>query len=157
MKTSTLVFILTIISMCSICFAQSSPKDFLDEHNKARKEVGVKPLVWNETLVAYGQKYVDSKKKNCDFEHSMGPYGENLAQGSGDLSGVDSVKMWVAEKAYYDEKNNECVKEECLHYTQVVWNTTESVGCARTKCDNNWTYVICNYYPPGNYVEMRPY
>ncbi|WVZ24368.1 hypothetical protein V8G54_002912 [Vigna mungo] len=122
--------------MWSICLAQSSPKDFLDEHNKARKEVG---------------------KKNCDFEHSMGPYGENLAQGYGDLSGVDSVKLWVAEKAYYDEKNNECVKEECLHYTQVVWNTTESVGCARAKCDNDWMYVICNYYPPGNYVEMRPY
>ncbi|QCD84233.1 basic form of pathogenesis-related protein 1-like [Vigna unguiculata] len=157
MKTSNLVFILTIISMCSICLAQNSPQDFLDEHNKARKEVGVKPLVWDETLVAYGKNYVESKKKTCAFEHSNGPYGENLAQGSGDLSGVDSVKTWVAEKEFYDEKTNECVKEECLHYVQVVWGDTESVGCSRTKCDNNWMYVICNYNPPGNYVGVRPY
>jgi len=157
MKTSNLVFIFTIISMCSICFAQSSPKDFLDAHNEARKEVGVKPLKWNETLVDYAQKYVDSKKKTCEFEHSYGPYGENLAQGYEELTGVDSVKMWVSEKPYYDHKNNKCVNDECLHYTQVVWNSTESVGCARTKCDNNWMFVICSYYPVGNIVGIPAY
>ncbi|QCD84234.1 pathogenesis-related protein 1A-like [Vigna unguiculata] len=157
MKISNLVFILTIISMCSICLAQSSSKDFLDEHNKARKEVGVEPLVWNETLVTYGQNYVNSKKKTCEFEHSMGPYGENLAMGYGEFSGRDSVKMWVGEKPNYDEKSNKCVKDECLHYTQVVWKDTKSVGCARAKCDNNAIYIICNYYPPGNYIGSRPY
>ncbi|CAJ1936228.1 unnamed protein product [Sphenostylis stenocarpa] len=143
--------------MCSICLAQNSPEDFLKGHNEARAEVGVKPLTWNESLVAYAQKYADSKKKDCELEHSMGPYGENLAEGYGDFSGEDSVKLWVAEKPFYDTESKKCVKDECLHYTQVVWNTTESVGCARSKCANGWMFVICNYYPPGNYIGLAPY
>ncbi|CAJ1936226.1 unnamed protein product [Sphenostylis stenocarpa] len=158
MKSSSLAFILTIVSTCSIFLAaRSSPEDFLEVHNEARAAVGVKPLKWNETLVAYAQKYADSKKQTCEMEHSMGPYGENLAEGYEELKGSDAAKMWLSEKSFYDPETKQCVKDECLHYTQMVWNTTESIGCARTKCDNGWMFVICSYYPPGNYVGSAPY
>ncbi|KAJ0077824.1 hypothetical protein Patl1_37279 [Pistacia atlantica] len=62
-------------------------------------------------------KITRSKKGSCDLDHSMGPYGENLAEGYGNLNGVDAVKMWVSEKPNYDYASNSCVGDECLHYT----------------------------------------
>ncbi|XP_030523317.1 basic form of pathogenesis-related protein 1-like [Rhodamnia argentea] len=137
--------------------AQSSHQDFVDEHNAARAEVGVGPIAWNGTVAAYAQKYADERIGDCNLEHSGGPYGENLAEGYGVLSGRDSVKMWVGEKDNYDYDSNSCVGGECLHYTQVVWRKSVHLGCARVKCDNGWWFVICNYAPPGNYEGERPY
>ena len=47
----------------------------------------------------------------------------------------------------------------CGHYTQVMWNNTQSVGCGlRTTCTGTYaTMISCNYYPPGNYVGQRPF
>ncbi|XP_020228880.1 basic form of pathogenesis-related protein 1 [Cajanus cajan] len=157
MKFSNLVLIFIVFSMCNISLAQNSPKDYLDAHNKARAEVGVPPLKWNKTLEAYAQKYADSKIKTCEMEHSYGPYGENLAEGYGELLGTDAVKMWVSEKPFYDVKSNKCVKDECLHYTQVVARKSTHLGCARSKCDNGWIFVICSYDPVGNIVGQRPF
>ncbi|XP_028797674.1 pathogenesis-related protein 1-like [Neltuma alba] len=137
----------------------STPKAWLDAHNEARAEVGVPPLVWNESLVEYAQKYADSRYEKCEFEHSMGPYGENLAMNYEDMEGTDAVKFWCTEKADYDYKTNTCKtgEWECGHYTQVVGRKTTSVGCAKAKCKNNWMFVICSYYPPGNIEGEKPY
>ncbi|KAL2343901.1 hypothetical protein Fmac_005186 [Flemingia macrophylla] len=157
MKFSNIVLIFTIFSICSISLAQNSPKDFLDAHNKARTEVGVPPLKWNNTVAKYAQNYADSKIKTCKMEHSYGPYRENLGVGYGELLGTDAVKMWLGENPFYDHNSGKCVKEECLHYTQVVWSTSTHLGCARTRCDNGWVLVICNYDPPGNIIDLKPF
>ncbi|KAK2437122.1 pathogenesis-related protein 1 precursor [Trifolium repens] len=83
MKSSNILVILTILSTCCfiICLAQNSPEDYLDAHNKARAEVGVPPLCWDETLEAYAKNYSESKIESCEMVHSGGPYGENLAEG----------------------------------------------------------------------------
>ncbi|XP_062019516.1 pathogenesis-related leaf protein 6-like [Rosa rugosa] len=130
---------------------------FIDEHNKARAEVGVGPITWNNTVAMYAQKYADSKIETCEMEHSGGPYGENLAEGYGEMTGAQAVKFWVTEKPNYDRASNKCVNDECLHYTQVVWRDSVRLGCARAKCKNGWVFVICNYDPPGNYIGERPY
>lgn len=88
---------------------------------------------------------------------SGGPYGENLAWGSGDLSGTAAVNMWVAEKSKYDYNANSCVGGECRHYTQVVWTNSVRLGCAKVRCNSGGTIISCNYDPPGNYVNQRPY
>lgn len=136
---------------------RNSPRDFLDAHNRARAEVGVRPLVWNDTVAYYAYQYAHRRYGDCRMEHSMGPYGENLAEGWGRLSGVDAVGMWVSEKPNYDYYSNSCVGDECLHYTQVVWRDSTHLGCARLQCHNGWLFVICSYDPPGNYIGQRPY
>ena len=59
-------------------------------HNQARSEVGVGPLSWNQTLAAYAQNYADQRSGDCEMEHSGGPYGENLAEGYGNMDGSDA-------------------------------------------------------------------
>jgi pathogenesis-related protein 1 len=54
----------------------------------------------------------------------------------------------------------------CGHYTQIVWRSSQRLGCGVAVCTTgspwgspspSWTYVVCNYDPPGNYVGQRPY
>lgn len=52
--------------------------------------------------------------------------------------------------------------EETGHFTQLVWQSTTSVGCGAVLCDNDATggvhgwYLVCEYYPPGNVIgEFR--
>ncbi|KAL4588591.1 hypothetical protein LXL04_001483 [Taraxacum kok-saghyz] len=132
--------------------------DFLIPHNEARAEVGVQPLQWNKTLVDYATGYAYQRMGDCSLQHSEGPFGENLAIGYGDqLTEADVVAMWVGEKQYYDYESNSCFGDECLHYTQVVWRDTVHVGCAKVECYNDGWFAICNYNPPGNYEDQRPY
>ncbi|XP_050366899.1 pathogenesis-related leaf protein 6-like [Argentina anserina] len=138
--------------------AQNSQQDYLDAHNTARAQVGVTNIIWNSTVAAYAQSYANSRISDCNLVHSGGPYGENLAKGTGSFSGTAAVNLWVAEKPYYDYASNACTGgKECRHYTQVVWANSLTVGCARVQCTNSWWFVICNYYTPGNYIGQRPY
>ena len=140
-------------------YAQNSPQDYVNAHNAARSKVGVPNIIWNNTVAAYAQKYTNQRKADCKLVHSNGPYGENLAWSSGDMSGTDAVKLWVGEKAYYNYNSNSCAAGKvCGHYTQVVWKKSTNLGCAKVKCNNNLgTLISCNYYPRGNYVGERPY
>ncbi|GER36387.1 pathogenesis-related protein 1 [Striga asiatica] len=153
LKTPIPLIIFLIIS----AHAQNSPKDFVDAHNAARAEVGVQPLVWDSKVEAFAENYANERSQDCAMQHSSGPYGENLAAGSWDLSAKEAVDMWVSEKNAYDLESNSCVGGECLHYTQVVWNSSTRVGCGRALCKNGWTFVTCNYDPPGNYNGERPF
>ncbi|GMN52435.1 hypothetical protein TIFTF001_021580 [Ficus carica] len=134
-----------------------SHQDFVDLHNAVRAEVGVGPVKWNDTLVDYAQNYANQRTADCNLEHSGGPYGENLAEGSWEMTGKEAVELWADEKRSYDYASNSCVGDECGHYTQMVWRNSVRIGCARAKCSNGWMFVICNYDPPGNYYGERPY
>ncbi|XP_027101182.1 pathogenesis-related protein 1A-like [Coffea arabica] len=139
--------------------AQNSKQDYLDVHNAARAQVGVGPIAWDDTVAGYAHDVANYTKKDCNLRRSGGPYGENLAEGSGDLTARDAVNLWLTEKQFYDYNSNTCAQgQACSHYTQVVWNRSVGLGCARVQCTNNgWWFVICSYYPSGNYIGQRPY
>ncbi|KAK9286502.1 hypothetical protein L1049_014900 [Liquidambar formosana] len=150
------------LTLAHVSLAQNSNHDYVDAHNVARAQVGVQPITWNDRVAAYAANYSNKRfDEYCKLEHSDGPYGENVAEVNGVhvYSAAEAVKLWVTEKPNYDHESNSCVGGECLHYTQVVWGDSIHVGCAKVECNNGygWSFIICNYDPPGNIEGHRPY
>ena len=60
-----------ILFFLQILYGQNSNKiSALKVHNDARKEVGVKPLVWSENLEIDAKKYADYLASKDIFKHS---------------------------------------------------------------------------------------
>jgi hypothetical protein len=69
--------------------------------------------------------------------------------------------MWVAEKRNFVPGIFPAVSRtgnwmDVAHYTQMVWRTTNRVGCALYS-SGAWDYLICRYSPPGNADGRRVY
>ncbi|KAF9598615.1 hypothetical protein IFM89_028284 [Coptis chinensis] len=143
--------------MVHVSLAQDSPQDFLSVHNAARAQVGVGPMTWDNNVAAFAADYANQMTGTCNLVHSSSSYGENLAGSTGDFSAIGAVNMWVSERQFYNYNTNACDGGECLHYTQVVWRNSIRLGCAKARCNNGGTFIICNYDPPGNFIGQRPY
>ncbi|XP_034682109.1 pathogenesis-related protein PRB1-2-like [Vitis riparia] len=156
----TLVIACVFLMLPSVFLAQNSPDDFVNAHNDVRGTVGLPCLVWNTTLQEYAQSYANKRSLDCLLRRSGAPgYGENLFIGTpNNYSARDAVNAWAAERPYYNYDTNTCMTGRvCGHYTQLVWNTTTSVGCARVPCVNGSVFMTCNYYLAGNVIGRRPY
>ena len=152
------LFYVLSITVFSFSFGQDLPRDYVDAHNVVRAQVGVEPIQWDEKLANYATQYANKRSSDCLLLHSHGPYGENLAISTGEMSGIEAVQMWVDEEQFYDYNSNTCVDDEmCSHYTQVVWRNSMRVGCAKVSCNNEGTFIICSYDPPGNFIGEWPY
>lgn len=141
-------------------FARTSSADiqaYLDGHNTERAAHGAAPLTWSDDLASAAQSWANG----CVFQHSggsLGPYGENLAAGSGDYTIADAIGDWNAEESSYDPSN-----PQPSHWTQVVWKSTTQVGCAVAACSNIFPpeygvaqYYVCEYSPAGNVIGEFP-
>ncbi|GJN10356.1 hypothetical protein PR202_ga28444 [Eleusine coracana subsp. coracana] len=80
------------------CAAQNSIQDFVDLHNAARADVGVGPVMWDDTVAAYAESYAAQRQGDCALAHSPPPrpYGENIFAGRAgiDWSARDAVALW---------------------------------------------------------------
>ncbi|KAF8933757.1 hypothetical protein BGZ58_006129 [Dissophora ornata] len=118
----------------------------LDTHNKYRALHQAPPLTWNSKSATYGQKWL----QQCKFEHSAGPHGENLAAGYPNFK--SAINAWYNEVKDY-KYSKPGFSGQTGHFTQVVWKSTKTVGCAKKFCPgSNWYIYICEYDPPGNIV-----
>jgi pathogenesis-related protein 1 len=157
-KTPLALICLFGLTLLHLSLAQNTQQDYLKAHNDARAAVGVPALTWDDKVAAYAQDYANKRIGDCSLVHSGGPYGENIAWGSADLSGTAAVKMWVDKKVDYDYNSNTCAAGKvCGHYTQVVWRNSVRLGCAKVRCNSGGTFIGCNYDPPGNFNGQRPY
>ncbi|PIA25038.1 hypothetical protein AQUCO_13300027v1 [Aquilegia coerulea] len=132
------------LAMMHVTIAQNSPTDFLNAHNTARAQDGVGAM----------------RASTCSLVLSNGPYGENLAwSASSTFTGIAAVNVWVADKQFYTYSTNTCATGKvCKHYTQVVWQNSVRLGCARVVCNNNaGVFIICSYDVPGNIDGQSPY
>ncbi|ROW03632.1 hypothetical protein VPNG_07195 [Cytospora leucostoma] len=128
----------------------------LNSTNFYRREHNASAVSWNDTLASYASSYLSSmgslspdSGSECDFAHSGGPYGENLAIGCGDVTGC--VGLWGDEREEYDF-DNPGFSEETGHFTQLVWKDTTAVGCGRRLCGERAWYLVCEYWPRGNVI-----
>lgn len=176
------ILIWTITMLSAAALADSSayageidPDAIIAAHNKLRAEAGVtEQLSYSPALAVTAQAWADNLKRtnHCRMRHSKsdGQYGENLywasavrwSNGRKELQKVSPQKVvnsWGSEKADYDYANNRCAPGKiCGHYTQVVWRSTTSVGCAMAVCEDTQEQVwACQYQPAGNWAGRKPY
>ncbi|XP_065817525.1 peptidase inhibitor 16 [Labrus bergylta] len=121
------------------------------------------PLKWDPSLKVIAEGYA----AKCVWNHNpdLEETGENLYAGTKPLDLRESLEEWFLENLSYDFNNNSCDEDKmCGHYTQMVWADTHRVGCAVHVCTDmeglNWgrtNFLVCNYYPAGNYEGERPY
>ncbi|KAF2204379.1 PR-1-like protein, partial [Delitschia confertaspora ATCC 74209] len=134
-------------------------------HNAARALHGAEPLVWNNDLAAKSLDWAN----NCQFKHNSA--GQNLFATSGDAFNVSAgiINSWynaeiVHMDGYWGAPNiPEPAFSSVGHFTQMVWKSTKSIGCASVDCsgrmvDENGNpiqyskYTVCDYDPAGNVV-----
>ncbi|KAJ9130758.1 Cell wall protein PRY3 [Pleurostoma richardsiae] len=119
----------------------------LNSTNFFRTEHNASAVRWNHTLETFASDYLDGA--GCDFAHSGGPYGENLAIGCSDAAGC--VDAWGDEREEYDF-GDPGFSEDTGHFTQLVWKNTTTVGCGRRLCGTSGWYLVCEYWPRGNVI-----
>jgi hypothetical protein len=122
----------------------------LNSTNTYRLQHSASNVTYNTTLSRFASAYLSSVKDSCNFAHSGGPYGENLALGYPDV--VTSIDAWGDERRNYNFKDPG-FSEETGHFTQLVWKNTTTVGCGRVECGQGkgW-YLVCEYWPRGNVI-----
>ncbi|MBV9038383.1 MAG: hypothetical protein JO182_28100 [Acidobacteriaceae bacterium] len=160
---------------------QAEQTAILKAHNTERAATGSPAeaaLTWSAGLAAYAQAWAqtlattydnlvhrDASTNSADYTVNNTVYpsqslGENIfgstAADDGTL-GATAVTDWISEKANYNNGTGCAAGQTCGHYTQVVWRNTSVVGCGKATSKTGWTYVVCNYYTPGNYIGQTPY
>ena len=95
----------------------------LNSTNFYRGEHNATAVRWNRTLEEFAADYLDGN--DCAFEHSGGPYGENLAIGC--ANATSCVEAWGDERDAYDF-GSPGFTEETGHFSQLVWIDTTDVG-----------------------------
>ncbi|XP_067302247.1 R3H domain containing-like [Pseudorasbora parva] len=146
-------------------------KALLDYHNRVRSQVfppaaNMEYMVWDERLA----KSAESWASQCIWDHGpphvLRSSGQNLSIFSGRYrSIVDLVRSWYDERHSFSFPDR-CSGSVCTHYTQMVWATSNKIGCAVKMCSNiyvfgsTWkqaTLLVCNYSIKGNWVGEAPY
>ncbi|XP_030621755.1 cysteine-rich secretory protein LCCL domain-containing 2 [Chanos chanos] len=155
--------------------------EILNLHNKLRGGVyptasNMEYMVWDDELERSATHWAEQ----CIWDHGpqdlLMSIGQNLAVHWGRYrSPAYHVQAWYDEvKDYtypYPHECNpwcpeRCSGPMCTHYTQLVWATTNRVGCAVHTCPriNVWgeiwenaVYLVCNYSPKGNWIGEAPY
>ncbi|HEY0665299.1 MAG TPA: CAP domain-containing protein [Gallionella sp.] len=176
MRSRLLPFIVAAILASQFAIAAGFDSDALvAAHNQWRAKVGVKEkLSYSPELAKSAQAWANTlmRTNRCQMKHSEpdGKYGENLYWGSAvqwsdgrrelqQVTPQQVVDSWGSEKADYDYASNSCKPGKmCGHYTQVVWRSTKTVGCAMAVCmDSQQQVWVCQYQPAGNWVGEKPY
>ncbi|KAI3605336.1 pathogenesis-related protein 1 [Moniliophthora roreri] len=122
---------------------------WLNAHNAERAQHGASALTWSKDVASAAQDWANQ----CNLDTSSAHYGENIAWGGGQFTPESAVNLWLDSKKDYNPQN-----PSSSSWTQIVWKSTNELGCAQAKCsqkngdnqDDEVTFYVCYYNPPGN-------
>lgn len=136
----------------------------LDSHNIHRRNASVSDLAWSDNMASIAAQIAASCVYAHDTSTGGGGYGQNIGAGAppSDVPGMITNEMYNNEINWYplpygvepDMTNF----EKWGHYSQIVWKSTTSVGCATQYCPGGLAntgggvspyFTVCNYSPPG--------
>lgn len=134
----------------------------LNGHNEARRASGMPPLAWDEALARDAAIYAQRLARTNRFEHDRQAgrnprQGENLFMGTrGAYSYADMIRLLVDERRHFRPGRFPDISRtgnwsDVGHYTQIIWPTSQRVGCATASNRAN-DYLVCRYWPAGNIV-----
>ncbi|KAK3534703.1 hypothetical protein QTP86_023782 [Hemibagrus guttatus] len=139
-------------------------------------EGGVALFVWDTELERSAEDWSYACLWQHGPSHLLTQIGQNLGVHWGrERPPTFHVQAWYDEVQHfsfpYPQECNpycpyRCSGPVCTHYTQLVWATSNKIGCAINMCYNMnvwgmiWAkavYLVCNYSPPGNWFGHAPY
>jgi len=144
--------------------------DIVERHNELRAGEGAANMdlmIYDESLATLAANWAArcvSKHPESSTHPEFDHIGQNLYATTGTMHVKRAIQAWFAEKSDYDHDTLQCSGAMCGHYTQVVWATSRTVGCALHRCTllqpmsiNEANFFVCNYRPAGNMQGAKPY
>ncbi|XP_050302498.1 uncharacterized protein LOC126740500 isoform X3 [Anthonomus grandis grandis] len=137
--------------------ADEFAREALKVHNEYRRKHGVPDIKLSREICSFAQDWAETCARTASLQHrANNPYGENIfSMYSSDYSHVptarDAVKEWYDEIKKYTF-GVERVPQGSLHFTQVIWKASTTLGVGIAKNKKGQTYVVCNYHPKGNFI-----
>lgn len=158
------------LGLCSAPVAAGSivasefPSRIVAAHNLERVRMGMPPVVWDPALGSAAAAYATQMAITGQFAHSdrsaRRGTGENLWMGTHGAFSVEAmVGGWASEKRYFipgvfPNNSSSGNWEDVGHYTQMIWPTTQRVGCAIASTPRI-DYLVCRYATAGNIDGRR--
>jgi hypothetical protein len=129
--------------------------------------VPVTPLAWDANLASTALAWAST----CTLGHNPGRATTGFTSVGETIWGTtlpystalpsQAVAAWVAEKSLYTyAKVNSSNVASTARYSQIIWQNTSKVGCARATCPSApsfKTILVCNYGNSGNFLDQYPY
>lgn len=126
----------------------------LNAHNSLREKHNAPSLVWSDKLHANAQHFANNEficngTLNHSNEFKNEAVGENLALGYDEIE--QAVDAFYNGIKFYNFNSTQEQDKKSAHFSQVVWNATESLGCGFISCGDYYRkFFICQYAQRGN-------
>jgi len=148
--------------------------EYIVAHNAKRTPVGLPTVVYSSTIEVFAQSWANAlQSQGCSMQHSTNAQRSSITHGYG--NGVGENLFWAQGlspawtsivDAWWDEINNyaygpsgnNCTQPGGVigHFTQVAWQCSVYVGCAKATCGSQ-TIAVCNYGVAGNRNNDLPF
>ena len=164
------------VNPCSLLGCSSEPLNALEQlvlnkHNEFRsKHQDTPPLcyakVTGEDTAFTAQNWADRISETRDFKQSPHPrdFGENLSWSSYRGEDPDPGPFYISavERWYRGVENWDfelgVSKGMTNAFTQLVWKSSTHLNCGfATSEDLRRAYVVCQYWPKGNWIKRSLY